>query len=511
MPLNAVERRLLDLRYQWEGFADDPVPRLLVWTVPDAAMRLVRCFLEVQKQEGEYVTRDLFIVFDAPFENSIQYSRALKEALAGQHAASRDDLAREGLDPVWRTDVAGFPDSAYGFIQTLCSFGSTYHEAIGNLVAVLTPAAVSNAAHFAAWLARTLDAGLPERLRLLALDSLEAPHLADMEPANLSLLRRESLALDATAVAMETFAQERGTGPAGVFRNMLMALVALVERGSAEQVQLKAGDALAYTRDQGWKDQQAVVTMIVAGALLKEQRFDDAIVAYQDARATATLAEHEGHPAGSAMVLQTWFGEAGVELAAGRVIEAAEAYENAAVAAQTARNTILTIEAFRMAAFCHARLGERDVAIERGDQALAVGERLKPDARGMTTLPIAATDLMRVLDADKTQAIDSVRERANGRVERLARAFEQHAVKHERTADPGVARAAEQTLARGNEGVALQAEQELAALVAGTSAAYQQAFARGRRLLGGAWPLGAAMVPATGPAQVAARAVTIAA
>ena len=290
---------------------------------------------------------------------------------------------------------------------------------------MFAPASVSNAAHFAGWLARTLDAGVPERLRLLALDSLEAPRLADMQPANPVLLRRETLALDATAVATETFAQERTVGPAGVFRNMLMALVALVEKGSADQVQLKAADALAFAEGQGWKDQQAVVTMLVAGALLKEQRHDDAVAAYQGARATAAAAEQEGHPAGSAMVLQTWFGEAGVELAAGRVPEAAAAYDNAAVVAQAARNMILAIEAFRMAAFCHARLGERDVALERGDQALAVGERLKPEVRGMTTLPLAATDLLRVLDEDKAKEIDEIQARAterDGDADRAARA-----------------------------------------------------------------------------------------
>ena len=52
MKLNAVERRLLDLRYKWEAFAEDQVPRLLIWAVADAAMRLVRCFLEMQKHEG---------------------------------------------------------------------------------------------------------------------------------------------------------------------------------------------------------------------------------------------------------------------------------------------------------------------------------------------------------------------------------------------------------------------------------------------------------------------------
>ena len=142
-------------------------------------------------------------------------------------------------------------------------------------------------------------------------------------------------------------------------------------------MQLKAGDALAFADGQGWKDQRVVVTMLVAGALLKEQRYDEAVAAYQDARATSALAQKEGHPAGAAMVLQSWFGEAGVELAAGRVAEAAAAYDNAAMAAQAARNVILTIEAFRMGAFCQARLGERDAAIERGAQALTAGQRLQ--------------------------------------------------------------------------------------------------------------------------------------
>src|SRR5262249_29105601 len=140
MPLNAVERRLLDLRHDWERFTADPTPRLLVWTVPDAAMRLVRGFLEAQKHEGEYVTQDLFIVFDTPFGNSIPYSRALKEQLAEQPAASADGLEREGLDPSWPVAMASFPDSAYGFMRAVRSMGGTYHKAIGHLVAVLAPA-----------------------------------------------------------------------------------------------------------------------------------------------------------------------------------------------------------------------------------------------------------------------------------------------------------------------------------------------------------------------------------
>ncbi len=498
MPLNAVESRLLHLRYQWERFANDAAPRLLVWTVPDGAMRLVRCFLEAQKHEGEYVCGDLFIVFDVPFENSIQYSRALKEALAGQHAASVGDLEREGLDPSWPVDMASFPDSAHGFIQALRSLGGRYHEVIGHLVAVLAPTTVSDDAHFAAWVARALDTGMPERLRLLALDSLEASRLASMQPAKPILLRRETLDIDATAVAAETFAQERTAGPAGAFRNILMALIALVEKGSADQVKMRAADAHAFVQRQGWRDQQAVVSMLVAGAMMKEQRFDEAIAAYRDARSAAVLAHRENHPAGVSVILQTWFGEAGVELAAGRVPEAAAAYAEAAKVAEAARNLVLVIEAYRMAAFCHARLGEREAAAVFSYHALATGARLKPEVRGMTTMPLAATDLLRSIDEETTKAIDAIGQQTTQQAATLSEALEQRAIDYERTVDSVATRAAEEALVRGNELLVEQFEQELQSVVSSSNEEFRRAFTRGRSLLGPDWPIsGIGLVAAT--------------
>src|SRR5262245_37274740 len=499
MPLNAVERRLVDLRHSWERFTADPEPPLLVWTVPDAAMRLVRAFLEAQKHEGEYVTHDLFIVFDTPFENSIQYSRALKEQLAGQHAASADDLEREGLDPSWPVAMASFPDSAYGFMRAVRSLGGAYHKAIGHLVPVLAPTSVTSPRHFAAWIARAVEGGLPERLRLLALDSLETPQLEALQPAEPALLQRRTLDVDMTAVATETFAQERTVGPAGVFRNMLMALIALVEKAPTAQVLVKARDAVAFADAQGWKDQRVVVAMLVAGALLKEKRPDEAVATYRNARTTAAAAQEEGHPAGAVMVLQTWFGEAGAELAAGRVKEAAVAYDNAAMVAQEAKNLVLAVEAFRMGAFCHARLGEREPAIERGVRAMRTGERLRREVRGMTTLPLAANDLLRLLDEDSAEAIEALRTRGTEQTQQMNEALEQRAILLERTLDHDPMREAQETFAGGRADLAQQADRELRTVVADAATPFQQVFAQARRLLGDNWPLGEALsLPAAG-------------
>ena len=75
-------------------------------------------------------------------------------------------------------------------------------------------------------------------------------------------------------------------------------------------------------------------------------------------------------------MLMSLLGEAGAELAAGRPADAGVRYDEAAALALAIPDLLLAIEAQRMAAFCRARSGDRDGAMERGRQALATGQRL---------------------------------------------------------------------------------------------------------------------------------------
>jgi hypothetical protein len=383
MALNPVERRLVDLRDHWESFRADTSKRLLVWQVPDNAVRMLQCFFEAQKHEAAYTTGDLFIAFDTPFEHSIQYSRALKETLAGRYEASREELEQEGITPEWRFDPGYFPNSSKGFVASLSAFGSKHHRFIGHLVAVLMPSEIAGGgAGFVSWLSRALDAGIPERLRFAVIDSIETPRLEALADARSELVYFDAPKIDSLVIAQETFAQEGALGAAAVFRNFLMGLVTLIEKGSADQVKTKAADALAFARKEQWADQEVVVAILLAGALLKEKRFDEAIGAYQSARQSALHAAASGHPAGQQLVLQTLFGEAGTHLAAEHVAQAAACYDTAAVVAQRSDSPILAIEAFRMAAFCNARMDQPDAALEGGLHALRLGEELKPRRAG---------------------------------------------------------------------------------------------------------------------------------
>jgi hypothetical protein len=487
MPLNPVERRLLQLREHWEVFRADSSKRLLVWRVPDNAIRLTQCFCEMQKYETEYSSKDLFIVFDAPFEHSIQYSRALKASLAGQYEASRSDLEGQGLTSDWQLD-ATLPDSASGFAQALRSLGSRHHTSIGQLVAVLMPGTVGSNEAYASWLERCLAAGMPERLRLLTMDPVEAPRLDALLSSAHPLVAVDTLQIDALATAQETFAQEAAVGPAGVFRNYLMGLVTLVEKGSADQVKAKAIDALAFAHKQGWLDQEVVVRILLAGALLKERRCDEAVKVYGGARQSAAAAAATGHPAGQQLVLQTWFGEAGARLAAGEVEQAALCYDEAATVARDIPNPILAIEAARMAMFCHARMHQPAAAVERGTTALASAELLKPDARVMTSLPLAAVDLLRVIEPERVALLEGVKHRlvtranaSRGDLERSAQALDEG--RPDQRLD-----VLEATFQSETTAAAAAATQEIEALGAGGGEQFTAVFSAVRELLLSDWP-----------------------
>lgn len=506
MALNPVERRLLYLCNHWSAFTGDASKRLLVWQVPDNAVRIVQCFFEVQKHQTEYTTGDLFIVFDAPFLNSVQYSRALKEALAGQYEASREELKQEGIAPDWTFDPAAVAHSPTGFIESLRSLGSRHHESIGHLVAVLAPSDVRPEAHdaFADWLVRALAVGLPERLRLAVLDSTETPRLQKLVASDHRLVRVDAPDIDALQTAQETFAQEAAVGPAAVFRNLLMGLVTLADRAPADQVRARAADAVAFARTHGWADQEVVVAVLVSGALLKEQRFGEALKVNAHARETAQKAAAAGHPAGKQLVLQTWFGEAGTHLAAGDPLKAADSYKQAGILAQGVPNVVLATEALRMEAFCRARAGQTDAAIQTGQAAIAVGARLKPDARQMTTLPIAALDLLRVLDGPRISLMEDVKNRATARELAAFLALEQRAAALEPERHPAPFEQAEAEYAERLELAQREGEQEVDGIANAADPRFAAAFANGRGLLGPQWPLAAlSAVPLPAPAPTA--------
>ena len=498
MGLNPVERRLAYLCGEWTDFRDDSSRRLLLWQVPGNGMRMVECFVEAQKHETPYTSGDLFIVFKAPFVHGMQYARALKEELAGQYNASRDDLSRQGLSADWPFDPAGTPDSAPGFGGALASLQNRYRQAIPHVAAVLLPPSITSAASFVEWVRRLLASGLPEPVRVLLPDSQDHSRFDAL--AAHPLVSARPVRIDATGAARETFAQEPNTGDAGLFRNLLMNVVAMVEKGTADQTVAVAGDALMFARRRRWLDQEVVVRMLVAGAFLKESRHAEAVSEYSAARQAATQAADSGHPAGLKLVLQTWFGEAGTHFAAGNPTAAARCYDEAAVVAGRAADPVLRIEALRMGAFCMARACNAAGAIERGNAALDTGSPLPPEQRATTTLPVAVVDQLRVHDPGRVERMQEAKSRLHADIEAARQGAEQA------QPAPGGLEKVERQLEFRVERAREQCAETLAELASRAAAPFRDLVARANQLMGADWmvdndiALPAAVVKARGAA-----------
>lgn len=489
MALNPVEQSLVLLCNHWNKFRAAPDKRFLVWQIPDNASRILQCFFEAQKHEAEYSTNDLFIVFSASFENAIQYSRALKEELAGQYTASIDDLKQQGIETDWAFLPENYVDSANGFMESLRSLGSKYHKTIGHLVAVFMPRQVTDYNAYTAWLIRALDNKLPDRLRMVVMDSIEHPNLNRLTELNNSYVAIDSPKIDTFAIAQETFAQEKTFGPAGIFRNYLMGLVTLIEKGSLDQVKTKAVDAFAFARKQNWSDQEVVVRMLYAGALLKNKQFDQAIKTYQGARQSALKSVESKHPSGLQLVLQTWFGEASAFFAAGNIQSAAACYDRAATVADQIPNLILEIEAYRMGVFCCGQLDQKDAALERGAKVFDCALRLKPEARAMTTMPLAALDMLRVIDPERMRQMEEIKFHHEERIAQIKEGFEQHVQALDKTSDNQQLCAVEEKLTAE----IAQAEKDTSIAInevasSGTEA-FRNIFLKARSLLNVKWPL----------------------
>lgn len=424
MAMNPVEQRIATMSTNWLDFRDDKSKRILVWQVQEDALSMVDAFVEMQKEQTDFSTGDTFLLFKTPCQYSLQYSNALKTELKGKFDASRDQLPDEGLEADWDFQPERIPDNAEGFVHSLLSFGSKYHQAIGHLVPILAPA-ITETKTYNSWLIDLLKQNLPEKLRLLLVQTKGSPLLDKLLEQNDPRVLIQELDINMGVLAQETFSQETTTGPAGTFRNLLMGVVTLVERGTSSQVRSKATDALNFARKQGWKDQEVVIRMLFASSLMREQRYGDATKVYRIARETAEITKKEKHPVGQKLVMQSWFAQAGAEFADEDYHTATASYDKAAIAAKEDENLPLTIEALRMAAFCLVRVDENKAALKRGERAVGIADTLPPDECPMTTIGTCLVDMMRIVDEPRVEALRQVKISYKKRLQQIQNHIEQ--------------------------------------------------------------------------------------
>jgi len=127
---------------------------------------------------------------------------------------------------------------------------------------------------------------------------------------------------------------------------------------------------------------------------------------------------------------------------------------------------------------------------------LQIGNRLRPEVRNITSLPIAATDLMHVLDPQRAERIEALRGDAEKQSASLLAEAETRSAGLERTTERAAFDAVERDFAVADAATWREAEASLQNFVADGGADFQRDFDTARALLGFAWPLGASAAEA---------------
>jgi predicted nucleic acid-binding Zn-ribbon protein len=104
----------------------------------------------------------------------------------------------------------------------------------------------------------------------------------------------------------------------------------------------------------------------------------------------------------------------------------------------------------------------------------------------MTTLPIAAVDLLRVLDAPRVASMQQIRQRIDDRLAHATQQLEAGTQSLVKSGDSAVLEHRHQTAV---EGIEQEGEKQLEKLVAEADPSFIAAFEHARELLGPSWPL----------------------
>ncbi|WP_322065842.1 hypothetical protein [Burkholderia ubonensis] len=371
-PTNPVERRFMDAHTDWMRFAKDKAARLMIWQTDETDAQLVQLYFQVQDEMSCAVR-----TMRASFVNESSYAKVLTDELIAFYDSRRDASNAQGLRADWQAPRNDGANPVLYLLMVADSLTRHHPDIFPALVFVLEPAQVRDEAAWSRWLDGLLSAiaaapTLGERVRIVVPRTDVAP-LAGLLQRHQDAVRVVQGKYSMASVPRELLAESGERGANGEFRRLFVMLTETIEGGNRARLEELRMAALKVAEREQWFDQCVVVHLIAGAAYLKWRDRERAIDAYRSAADSGRRAVDAGHPAGHKLVANGLFGEASVHLTHKDYAHSAYCYERAATSTTTARDALMTVEAWRMSAVCWERAGEREHALEAGFNALDAG------------------------------------------------------------------------------------------------------------------------------------------
>jgi hypothetical protein len=251
---------------------------------------------------------------------------------------------------------------------------------------------------------------MPASVRIVVIDDIDAPVLAALEPDAEGLVASVPAELT-MADAMVELAKAGGTaGPDGQFRVNFATLGQALGAGDFARAEQSANNAIAIARENGWTHLVAAVHFAMGAGLLNAGRPLEAVERYREVDAAGAQVEGEGEPLGTRLRMQGAFATGAAYVAAAAWDDGARVYEGAVPLTEALGEPLMTVDAWRMAAYCREQKRDTEGAWDFGHRALIAGEAIPPDQRPTSMLPYAGDALLRLAGSSRAHA-DAVHRR----------------------------------------------------------------------------------------------------
>ena len=399
---NAMADKLDELENRYREFADETDKILLRWLIDPGDEEIVDVFVSYQQEAGNIP--DLFMEIKVPFgDDGERYSLQIVQDIQRQYEDIKPGLEEENIATGWILPKREPGENAPGFlVRVLGLFSLYYQNLLGHLTVVLRPRAVADRVAYVRWVETVLQHRPEKTTRLIVLDPIADPVFSELAVSHEELIHSQPLQLDYPGL-LEKLAEgtKENKGPDDQFRVLFVRLGNQAKAQDVEGAEKTAREALAVAESMSWHQMQVVVYSVMGACYLQAQDHAAALGQYRAANRIAREAKAAEDPAGAKMEIQTLFAEASVVFAQTKYQKAAKLYMEAAPLAETEEDHLLTMEGWRMAAYCHEVEKQYDKAIYYNQLAMDAGERLPEDQRAQSTLAFVGDSQLRVIEAAK--------------------------------------------------------------------------------------------------------------
>jgi tetratricopeptide (TPR) repeat protein len=277
------------------------------------------------------------------------------------------------------------------------------------LAVVLTPERIADAAQWRQWLLALVQSGVPANVRFTVTDRADAPALDELHRDEPKRVVTTAPELDMPGAVRELIRDAGVSGPGAAFQRHFIGLSEAATKGNLPRAKHLAEAALSIATEHNWLPLQVTVHMALGGAYLAAGKTAEALAVYQNAGKAADAAKGQGDASGTKLLIQSRLAEGATLVSGGRYAEAATVYERTAPLATEAKDTLMTLESWRMAAYCHEAARQHDSAWKCGCNALDAGAGLDDKLRPNSTLPYVGQGLLRLTSqrayADKAKEV----------------------------------------------------------------------------------------------------------